>query len=153
MIELMIVVAIIGILASIAIPNFLKFQAKARQSEARANLGSVAVAEISYFAEKNNWGFAFELIGWKTEGTAKYKYTLGTDPVAVGAITSGNQCNNGTTGCHNNCAPDGSAGITTDPEKGFTAVAEGNIDADPETDCWYVESTKSPANYRNDVMQ
>jgi type IV pilus assembly protein PilA len=41
LIELMIVVAIIGILAAIAIPNFVRFQARARQSEANTNLKSL----------------------------------------------------------------------------------------------------------------
>ena len=53
LIELMIVVAIIGILAAIAIPNFLKFQAKAKQSEAKTNLGAVFTAQTAYFGENN----------------------------------------------------------------------------------------------------
>ena len=51
LIELMIVVAIIGILAAIAIPNFLRFQLKAKTSEAKVNLAAIRTAEESYLAE------------------------------------------------------------------------------------------------------
>ena len=52
LIELMIVVAIIGILAAIAIPNFLTYQMKSRQSEARVNLGAIKTSEISFQGER-----------------------------------------------------------------------------------------------------
>ena len=47
LIELMIVVAIIGILAAIAIPNFLKFQAKSKTSEAKTNLGAIFAGDVA----------------------------------------------------------------------------------------------------------
>ncbi len=53
LIELMIVVAIIGILAAIAIPNFVKFQCRSKQSEAKTNLKALYVAEESYYAEQD----------------------------------------------------------------------------------------------------
>ncbi len=56
LIELMIVVAIIGILAAIAIPNFLRFQAKSKQSEAKGNLGGIFTAEVAYQGERNFFG-------------------------------------------------------------------------------------------------
>ena len=52
LIELMIVVAIIGILAAIAIPNFLTYQMKGRQSEAKVNLGAIKTSEIAFQAER-----------------------------------------------------------------------------------------------------
>ena len=55
LIELMIVVAIIGILAAIAIPNFIRFQLKAKSSEGKANLAAIRTAEESYFAEYNGY--------------------------------------------------------------------------------------------------
>src|SRR5512134_125002 len=51
LVELMIVVAIIGILAAIAITNFLNFRLKAKTSEAKSNLGAIRSTEIAFFAE------------------------------------------------------------------------------------------------------
>jgi type IV pilus assembly protein PilA len=48
----MIVVAIIGILAAIAIPNFLQYQMKSRQSEAKTNLGAIKTSEVSWQGER-----------------------------------------------------------------------------------------------------
>ena len=52
LIELMIVVAIIGILAAIAIPNFLTYQLKSRTSEAKVNLGAIKTSEIAFQGER-----------------------------------------------------------------------------------------------------
>lgn len=106
LIELMIVVAIIGILAAIAIPNFLKFQLRSKTGEAKTNLAALRTAEEGYFAEygvyiaaadypgvgnvdgsKNEWGAngpfgaaaGFDTVGWGPEGAVYFSYqaTLG----------------------------------------------------------------------------
>jgi type IV pilus assembly protein PilA len=76
LIELMIVVAIIGILAAIAIPNFLKFQAKSKMSEAKTNLGAIYTGQLSFFGEQNSYG-NFDAINWSPSGTPRYHFALG----------------------------------------------------------------------------
>jgi type IV pilus assembly protein PilA len=51
LIELMIVVAIIGILAAVAIPAFSNYQRKSKTSEGSINLAAIATGEIAYQAE------------------------------------------------------------------------------------------------------
>ncbi len=56
LIELMIVVAIIGILASIAVPSFLKYMRKARTTEARQQLEKIYNAARVYYLEQHGAG-------------------------------------------------------------------------------------------------
>ncbi len=55
LVELMIVVAIIGILAALAIPRFQQFQSKSRQSEARSNLAHIYTLQVSYNGDNDTF--------------------------------------------------------------------------------------------------
>src|SRR5690242_5514541 len=76
LIELMIVVAIIGILAAIAIPNFIKFQARSKQSEAKANLKAIFTAQKAFFQEKDHFSSYTGDIGYEPERNNRYAYFL-----------------------------------------------------------------------------
>lgn len=56
LVELMIVVAIIGVLAALAVPKFASFQAKARQAEAKTNLSHIYTLQESYYGDNEEYG-------------------------------------------------------------------------------------------------
>jgi prepilin-type N-terminal cleavage/methylation domain-containing protein len=55
LIELLIVVAIIGILAAIGIPGYLGYQKRAARSEAYANLEALRTLQEQYYAERGEY--------------------------------------------------------------------------------------------------
>lgn len=80
LVELMIVVAIIGILAAIAIPNFQKYQAKARQKEAQLQLSAIYTAELSNKGERSTFTGCLDNAGFRPEGDRRF-YTVGFNEV------------------------------------------------------------------------
>ena len=136
----MIVVAIIGILAAIAIPNFLKYQAKSRQAEAKINLGGIFVAETSYFGELARYG-SFAEVGFALAGsTNRYTYRSGAGGVAGGG--NGNSAgvdtiNAGVGGVQAEGTP-----AALNSANGFTATAAAQLDTDTVLDQWHVNNAK-----------
>ena len=132
--ELMIVVAIIGILATIAVPKFMQYQAKAKQTEAKRNLVAIHTGEIAYFAENNGYIDDFNAIGFGVSGSSqRYYYELGR--ASTGEL------------------PPGCTASTLDEvsANGFKAVAIGNIDGDSTCDVWMIDDQKNLKNVTNDV--
>lgn len=68
LVELMVVVAIIGILATIAVPNFQKFQARAKQSNAKTELTGIYTAQKAFFVEYNTYHGHLPAVGFVPEG-------------------------------------------------------------------------------------
>lgn len=98
LIELLVVVLIIGVLTSIALPNYTRSVEKARATEAMNIIKSVNDAVYAYAAERNACPASFDKVlvgipGTKTSDTVitgKYfKYTLNA---ATNAVIPGTAC-------------------------------------------------------------
>jgi type IV pilus assembly protein PilA len=179
LIELMVVVGIIGILAAIAVPNFTRFQAKSRQSEAKANLGALYSAEKAFFAEWNYYFAAFRDIGFSPEGNLRYRvgFAAAGDPIPAGVGYTGpsNPTGTGATAATlfatNTYCPAalGGNGLCTETPfaqsgalagtnvsnavtpQTFLAMASGNIDADAGLDNWTINHAKALVNTLSDL--
>jgi type IV pilus assembly protein PilA len=62
LVELLVVIIIIGILAAIALPNFLNQGVKAKQSEAKQNVVLVNKTQNSYRAENQTFASSFNIL-------------------------------------------------------------------------------------------
>jgi type IV pilus assembly protein PilA len=85
LIELMAVVVIIGILAAIAIPNYIGQQDKARDAAAMAQLRMAATSQQLYYIDQNSYA------GDATDLEA-YGFRQGEQVVTVGAADASTYC-------------------------------------------------------------
>lgn len=112
LVELMIVVAIIGILAAIAIPNFVEMQYKAKRAEIPSNVKAIKEAQEIYNSEEDAylavtvhpsatppgkktqlWNIAttagFDALNWSPDGGVRGVYSV-TTTVPSSANPGGN---------------------------------------------------------------
>lgn len=112
--ELLIVVAIIGILAAIAIPNFLRYQLRARRSEGATNVAAIRTAQVAHFGvrsafvspsqpnppahpfdgKRHAWDRkdpAWQMLGYEPEGDVYFQYhtEAGTGAAASAFLITG----------------------------------------------------------------
>ncbi len=118
LIELMIVVAIVGILAAIAIPNFVGMQKRAKTTEAKSNLGQIWTLQEAYRAENDTYvapagaiasgthdgSTGWDELGFYPKGTTRYAYS-----------------------------------VTSASGTAFTAQASGDLDGDAAVDVWTID--------------
>jgi len=159
LIELMIVVAIIGILAAIAIPNFIKFQARSKQSEAKVNLRACFTAMKAYYQEKDFYSSLVSQIGFVPERNNRYAYFLnGAAPVLSDRTTAVETYPPGTNAigvdqfksypaiayqqslCTGTGIPDATAWTDAAGSVQWTIFAVGNVDTDSDLDQWSIST-------------
>jgi type IV pilus assembly protein PilA len=135
LVELMIVVALIGALSAIAIPSYMRFQLRAKVSEATTNLAAIALTQEAFFTEKGfyvsvadpapatipgntrvTWtgNEDFDELGWIPEGSVYFQYLISADHQSGGRFTAeaaGDVDADGTPSFFGYVKPSGGSGI------------------------------------------
>jgi len=169
LIELMMVVVIIGVLAGVGIPQYQKFQMKARQSEVKSLLSGMYLAQKTFFSEWNQYYGDFNAVGYGLDGTLGYHMTFGAAGPVLGPAAHPNLVYRGNAapvwratqfcGGPNTCVVN--AGVAANqavagagiPAGGLTFDFGGvaNIDSDPNLDTWRIDETKTFTQVTDDI--
>lgn len=107
MIEVLIVIAIVGIVAAIAVPNYTSYITNANRTDAMNFLSEVAGEQQRFFSENNTYAEVMSELGYGTEDhanspeghytvsinrTSATRYVLSATPVTGGRQQDDDQC-------------------------------------------------------------
>ncbi|MEO1247991.1 MAG: type IV pilin protein [Pseudomonadota bacterium] len=125
LLELMIVVVVIAIIVTVAIPNYFEFSARAKRAEAKSALLQIATNQERQYLQNNQYTTDMSRLGFEDAG-----------------------CNTSGSGAYTICVPDADAntftatatwilGGTEEDKCGvFQIDGRGVKRSTPDTDCW-----------------
>ncbi len=130
LIEVLIVVAIMGILAAVAVPSYTSYMEKTRRVDAVSFLSDAAAEQYRFFSENNRYATKMSELGMSNDDTAQSEegyytisvdspndtsYTLIATPVAGGPQANDADC--------------GAFSVTSSNQKSVTGTSSA-------ADCW-----------------
>jgi len=128
LIELMIVVAIIGVMSAIAFPSYDSYMKKSRRADAKVGLSKLADKQERFYLQNNTYTNSFAAAGLNTSNASEegyYSFAISSADLVSGFIitaTAGSSQANDT-GC-------------TTMTLSSTGAKEPNGDPATEKDCW-----------------
>lgn len=128
-------VGMLGVLAMIAIPNFVKFQTHAKRSEATLELKQLHGCQAAYYAEHRKYALTFAQLDcdFEPQETDIYTLFLGNDTMGTRVL------------------PQDLSVTPAASETAYRALAIGNIDSDATLDVWVIDSQSTLENIADDV--
>jgi Zn-dependent protease with chaperone function/type II secretory pathway pseudopilin PulG len=120
---LLVIVAVVGMLAAMAIPNFVKYQARARQTAAKVILRQCAQAQAAFRAEHGRFAASLQELQLTRDPSSPYSVYMGDSLLGPEVAL-----------------PSPAVRGYAIPEVGFACVAAGNLDADEDVDLWFVDA-------------
>lgn len=128
LLELLVALAIIGIISSVAVPVYSRYVAQSRQADAQRQLMAAAQAEEIYRFQNGVYA-----TNGQTASLAPYGWLGSLGPYTFTITNAGTSVVNGVT------------------VPVFTAQAKGNIDSDATLDTWTIDQDGTLTNTVNDV--
>jgi type II secretory pathway pseudopilin PulG len=158
---MMVTVAIVGVLTTIAIPRVMSYRVRALQSEAKTHLGFIAKGEHAYYAERDAYTDDLGALSVEINGAPRYLYGFTTDatPKPSGRNDTA-ELKAAAGGSYDTVQMIDAFGVLLSqsdlPTAPVTATsfrlgAVGNADFDPVLDQWTIDEDGILINVTNDM--
>lgn len=142
LIELMVVVAIVGILASIAYPSYISQVLKGRRAEGRTALADLLQQQERYLTQRNTYlAFTSNAAGAATPSSTPFKTWSGDSLASAAYLLSAGQCPDGSGGLLSiaDCVQVIATPIKADPDAGnlrMTSTGTKDCSGTNSAVCW-----------------
>lgn len=166
LIELMMVVVIIGVLAGVGIPQYQKFQMKAKQSEVKSLLSAMYTSQRAFYAEWTRYYGDFNAVGYGVSGSLGYSVgfsgagvvgpanhpNVAYAGIAAPMFTSAAFCAIITNGCNiANAGVVAAFPAALPAVAAFTFAGMADLDDDVTDDTWTINQAKTFVQITDDI--